>query len=176
MLANKQEAVQTKTLASANGGVVKKERLTIDWFAKVVSEFRAEVSELQEAQSNTTRTLQQRNRCGEDLLELRDDFNKLNLELSALRLHQDTLDQSIKELQAEAIQHDDDIRRSQLQVSGLFVWHFVISFSSFVMIQLKSTNRTRSDRSTGVASWFCAEVAFIATYIYIIWYCTYILD
>lgn len=94
-----------------------KERLTIDWFSKVITEFRAELSELQEVQSNTTRKLQQRNRCEEDLLELRDDFNKLNLELNAIRLHQDTLDQSIKELQAEAIQRDDDFRRSQLQVS-----------------------------------------------------------
>lgn len=120
VLANKQETAQTKT---SDGGAVKKERLTIDWFAKVVNEFRTEVSELQEAQSNTTRMLQQRNRCEEELLEMRDDFNKLNLELSAIRLHQDTLDQSIKELQAEAIQHDEDFSRSQLHVS---VWCYSV--------------------------------------------------
>lgn len=121
MLANRQDTAQAATKPStAVDGASKKERLTIDWFAKVVSEFRAEVAELQESQSNTTRMLQQRNRCEEELLELRDDFKKLNLELSAIRLHQDTLDQSIKELQAEAIQRDDDFRRSQLQVSVVF--------------------------------------------------------
>lgn len=125
-MANRQETAQaaTNTFASAADGAGKKERLTIDWFAKVVHEFRTEVAELQEAQSNTTRMLQQRNRCGEELFELRDDFSKLNLELSAIRLHQNTLDQSIKELQAEAIQRDDDFRRSQLQVSVLFYFSF----------------------------------------------------
>lgn len=94
-----------------------KERLTVDWFSKVITEFRAELSELQEAQNNTTRRLQQRSNCAEDLMELRDDFDKLKLERNAMRLRQDNIELAIKELQAEAIQRDDDFRRSQIQVS-----------------------------------------------------------
>lgn len=96
-----------------------KERLTVDWFSKVITEFRAELSELQEAQNNTTRRLQQRSNCAEDLMELRDDFDKLKLEWNAMRLRQDNIELAIKELQAEAIQRDDDFRRSQIEVSEI---------------------------------------------------------
>lgn len=96
--------------------VSNKERLTVDWFSKVITEFRAELTELQDAQNNTTRRLQQRN-CAEELVELRDDFDKLKLEWNAIRLRQDDIELAIKELQAEAIQRDDDFRRSQIQVS-----------------------------------------------------------
>lgn len=99
--------------------VSNKERLTVDWFSKVITEFRAELTELQEAQNNTTRRLQQRSNCAEDLMELRDDFDKLKLEWNAMRLRQDNIEQAIKELQAEAIQRDDDFRRSQIEVSEI---------------------------------------------------------
>lgn len=102
-----------------SSGVSNKERLTVDWFSKVITEFRAELSDLQEAQNNTTRRMQQRSNCAEDLMELRDDFDKLKLEWNAMRLRQDNIEQAIKELQAEAIQRDDDFRRSQIQVSGI---------------------------------------------------------
>lgn len=100
-------------------GVSNKDRLTVDWFSKVITEFRAELSDLQEAQNNTTRRMQQRSNCAEDLMELRDDFDKLKLEWNAMRLRQDNIEQAIKELQAEAIQRDDDFRRSQIQVSEI---------------------------------------------------------
>lgn len=113
------------TTSHTSPDISNNERLTIDWFSKVIAEFRAELVELQEVQSNTTRRLQQRNQCGEELLELRDDFGKLKLESNAIQLHQDNLDQAIKELQAEAIQRDEDFRRSQLQVSEKsFFFHF----------------------------------------------------
>lgn len=99
-----------------SSNVSNKERLTVDWFSKVITEFRAELTELQDAQNNTTRRLQQRN-CAEELVELRDDFDKLKLEWNAIRLRQDDIELAIKELQAEAIQRDDDFRRSQIQVS-----------------------------------------------------------
>lgn len=99
-----------------DSSVSNKERLTVDWFSKVITEFRAELTELQDAQNNTTRRLQQRN-CAEELVELRDDFDKLKLEWNAIRLRQDDIELAIKELQAEAIQRDDDFRRSQIQVS-----------------------------------------------------------
>lgn len=107
--------------SAVHSTVSNKERLTVDWFSKVITEFRAELTELQEAQNNTTRRLQQRN-CAEEMVELRDDFDKLKLEWNALRLRQDNIELAIKELQAEAIQRDDDFRRSQIQVSST---HFI---------------------------------------------------
>lgn len=97
--------------------VSNKERLTIDWFTKAVAEIRAELAELQEASSNTSRQLQQRNQCAEAIIELQKDFDQLKLEANAMRLRQDSMDQAIKELQSEAIQRDEDYRRSQLHVS-----------------------------------------------------------
>lgn len=107
---------QSPGSSHAGANVSNKDRLTVDWFSKVIAEFRAELTELQDAQNNTTRRLQQRN-CAEELVELRDDFDNLKLEWNALRLRQENLEQSVKELQAEAIQRDDDFRRSQIQVS-----------------------------------------------------------
>lgn len=103
-----------------------KERLTIDWLTKVIAEFRSELSELQEAQSNMTRHFQQRNQCAEELVELRDEFDKLKLEWNAVHSRQDNLDLAIKELQAEALQRDEDFHRSQLQVSSFLFFriHF----------------------------------------------------
>lgn len=107
---------QSPSSTHAEANVSNKDRLTVDWFSKVIAEFRAELTELQDAQNNTTRRLQQRN-CAEELVELRDDFDKLKLEWNALRLRQENLEQSVNELQAEAIQRDDDFRRSQIIVS-----------------------------------------------------------
>lgn len=109
---------QSSNSIYTGSNVSNKERLTVDWFSKVIAEFRAELTELQDAQNNTTRRLQQRN-CAEELVELRDDFDKLKLEWNAIRLRQENLEQTVKELQAEAIQRDDDFRRSQIQVSTL---------------------------------------------------------
>lgn len=105
----------TPVIAGAGGS--SKERLTIDWFTQSIAEIRSELAELQEASSNTSRHLQQRNQCAEDIAELRDDFGKLKLEFGAMRMRQETIDQAIKDLQAETIQRDEDIRRSQSHVS-----------------------------------------------------------
>ncbi|XP_055311065.1 protein scabrous-like isoform X2 [Sitodiplosis mosellana] len=105
---------QSSSSTHAGSNVGNKERLTVDWFLKVIAEFRAELTELQDAQNNTTRRLQQRN-CAEELVELRDDFDKLKLEWNAIRLRQENLEQTMKDLQTEAIQRDDDFRRSQIQ-------------------------------------------------------------
>lgn len=109
---------QSPSSTHTGSNVGNKERLTVDWFSKVIAEFRAELTELQDAQNNTTRRLQQRN-CAEELVELRDDFDKLKLEWNAIRLRQESIEQTMKELQTEAIQRDDDFRRSQIQVSIL---------------------------------------------------------
>lgn len=109
--------MQNSQLSSSIGASInKKDRLTVDWFSKVIAEFRAELTELQDAQNNTTRRLQQRN-CAEELVELRDDFDKLKLEWNAIRLRQENIEQSIRDLQAEAIQRNEDFRRIQIQVS-----------------------------------------------------------
>lgn len=104
--------------------VNKKERLTIDWFTQAIAEIRGELAEIQEVSSNTSLRLQQRNQCSEDIIELRDDFSKLKLEYSTIRLRQETLDQAVRELQADAIQREEDVRRSQHQVSFGFVFLF----------------------------------------------------
>lgn len=101
-----------------------KERLTIDWFTQSIAEIRGELAELQEASSNTSRHLQQRNQCAEDIAELRDDFAVLKLEFGAMRMRQETIDQAIKDLQAETIQRDEDFRRSQSHVSYNSADHF----------------------------------------------------
>lgn len=93
-----------------------KERLTIDWISQAITEIRGELAELQEASSNTSRHLQQRNQYIENIAELREDFDKLKLELGALHMRQETIDYAVKELQSEAIQRDEDYRHSQLQV------------------------------------------------------------
>lgn len=111
-----------------------KERLTVDWFSKVIAEFRAELTELQDVQNNTTRRLQQRSNCAEDLVEMRDDFDKLKLEWNAIRLRQENLEQTVKELQAEAIQRDDDFRRSQIQVSNKSNWIILFYVDSHICI------------------------------------------
>lgn len=103
--------------ATVGSGSGNKERLTIDWFTQAVAEIRGELAELQEASSNTSRHLQQRNQCTEEIAELRDDFAKLKLEFGAMRMRQETIDQAIKELQAETVQRDEDFRRSQSHVS-----------------------------------------------------------
>lgn len=111
--------MKSAPVVSVSGGS-SKEHLTINWFTQAVAEIRGELAELQEASSNTSRHLQQRNQCAEDISELRDDFGKLKLEFGAMRMRQETIDQAIKELQAETIQREEDFRRSQSHVSCHF--------------------------------------------------------
>lgn len=125
-----------------------KERLTVDWFSKVITEFRAELTELQEAQNNSTRRLQQRN-CAEDMVELREDFDKLKLEWNSIRLRQDDIEVAIKELQAEAIQRDDDFRRSQIQVS--LISYTLTHLQPFFMYMICCTNEHKQ-------IWFNVEI------------------
>lgn len=116
---------QSPSSTHVGSNVSNKERLTVDWFSKE----RAELTELQDAQNTTIGRLQQHN-CAEDLVELRDDFDKLKLEWNAIRLRQENLEQAIKELRAEAIQRDDDFRRSQIQVSTLSKYLNIIFYSN----------------------------------------------
>lgn len=143
---NDDATIVTPPISSISGN---KERLTIDWITKVIAEFRSELSELQESQSNITRRFQQRNQCAEELVELRDEFDKLKLEWNAVHLRQDNLEQAIKELQAEAIQRDDDFRRSQLQVStfSFFFSSIFCKFCDFIQIaSIKTKQANENER------------------------------
>lgn len=85
-----------------------------------ITELRNELAELQEATSNTSRMLHQRNQYTEDIIELKEDFSKFKLELGALKMRQENTERIVKELRAEAIQTADDFRRSRLHVSKFF--------------------------------------------------------
>lgn len=99
-----------------------KERLTIEWLSQSIAELRAELSELQEASSNTSRSLQQRNTVLEDITELRTEFEKLKLDLTAMKQRQEETNKIVRELRNEAIQSADDVRKSRLHVSFLIVF------------------------------------------------------
>ena len=104
-----------------------KERLTVEWLSQAITELRSELSELQEVTNNTTRSLQQRNQFVEDIAELRTDFQKFKLDLQALKLRQEATDKIVQELRSEAIQINEDFRRSRLHVSVSFQL-FLLSF------------------------------------------------
>lgn len=93
------------------------ERLTIDWLSQSITELRTELVELQEATSNTSRILQQRNQYSEEIIELKEELTKFRLELNALKMRQENTEKIAKELRAEAIQTAEDFRRSRLHVS-----------------------------------------------------------
>lgn len=110
---------EVKMLNRANKPSSTKEHLTVDWLSQSITELRSEVSELQEASSNTSRHLQQRNIVLEDIAELRTDYAKLQLELIGLRERQDETDKIVHELRNEAIQSADDLRKNRLHVSEI---------------------------------------------------------
>lgn len=91
-----------------------KDRLTVEWFSQTVSELRSELAEVQEATSNTSRILQQRTIVQEQIGELQDDFHKMRLSLEALKMRQENTERIVKELRAEAMQSDEELRRSHI--------------------------------------------------------------
>lgn len=128
-----------------------KERLTIDWFTQSIAEIRGELAELQEASSNTSRHLQQRNQCAEDVAELRDDFAKLKLEFGSMRMRQETIDEAIKELQADTIQREEDFRHSQSHVSCNF--HQFDFINIFIASNKKEKKKKKNGRRATVDRW-----------------------
>lgn len=48
----------------------------------------------------------------EDVVELKNEFTKLKLEIEALKLRQESTERLVKELQSEAVQRDEDLRKS----------------------------------------------------------------
>lgn len=68
----------------------------------------------------------------EDVLELRNDFTKLKLEIEALKHRQESTEQLVKELQSEAVQRDEDVRKSTKLLSkvscSLKIIYFFLRF------------------------------------------------
>ena len=63
----------------------------------------------------------------EDVSELKSDFNKIKLELEALRLRQETTERVVKELRSDAIQRNRKMKVhgkvSQYIFFYLFIFH-----------------------------------------------------
>lgn len=127
-----------------------KERLTVDWFSKVITEFRAELSDLQEAQNNTTRRMQQRSNCAEDLMELRDDFDKLKLEWSAMRLRV-------------------RVRLGEFHSKCLEYWHKEIVCNSFYGVRPFRQSRAAS-HSAGITGHRTEHMRRVQATSHLLWY------
>lgn len=107
ILVFRQEIKAIRKASSSN-----KERLTVEWLSESITELRTELSELQEASSNASRNSNRPSAVQEDLFELRNDFTKLKLEIEAIKLRQESTERLVKELQSEAVQRDEDLRKS----------------------------------------------------------------
>uniref|UniRef100_A0A182JEB5 Uncharacterized protein n=1 Tax=Anopheles atroparvus TaxID=41427 RepID=A0A182JEB5_ANOAO len=89
-----------------------KERLTVQWLSQSISEIRSELAELQGSFGGGSKDAQFRNQLLEDLSTLRNEFGTAKLELESLRSRQEKTEVLVRELQEEAVQSADDIRRS----------------------------------------------------------------
>ncbi|XP_050091218.1 protein scabrous [Anopheles aquasalis] len=106
--------------ADVNGlrehGSASKERLTVQWLSQSMAELRSELAELQQTVGGGTggpsKEAQFRNQLLEDLGALRSELGSARLELEALRSRQEKTEVLVRELQEEAVQSADDLRRS----------------------------------------------------------------
>ncbi|XP_053674427.1 protein scabrous [Anopheles nili] len=89
-----------------------KERLTVQWLSQSISEIRTELAELQGSFGGGSKDAQFRNQMLEDLSTLRSELGTAKLELESLRSRQEKTEVLVRELQEEAVQSADDIRRS----------------------------------------------------------------
>lgn len=118
-----------------------KERLTIDWFSQTVTELRSELAELQQASSNASRSMQQHNSVvREEVAEMKNEFRRVNLELSALKVRQETTERIVKDLRADAIEYGSDNKRAKVSEHVLYVcFIFLFRFPprcTFMVIRL----------------------------------------
>lgn len=67
---------------------------------------------------------------------MRNDFTKLKLEIEALKLRQESTERLVKELQSEAVQRDEDLRKSTKLLSKVSCSLKKINFISFVFISI----------------------------------------
>lgn len=109
------------------GASLNKEHLTTQWLSESITELRNEVAELQESQVNVTRTLMQtRTTLTEEINEMKDELATVRLEMKASRERQQKTDYVVKELQDEAIQHVEDVKKYMIRhkdsVSTTFIY------------------------------------------------------
>uniref|UniRef100_A0A182FET8 Uncharacterized protein n=1 Tax=Anopheles albimanus TaxID=7167 RepID=A0A182FET8_ANOAL len=98
-------------------GSASKERLTVQWLSQSMAELRSELAELQQMvgggpSGGPSKEAQFRNQLLEDLGALRSELGGARLELEALRSRQEKTEVLVRELQEEAVQSADDLRRS----------------------------------------------------------------
>lgn len=84
----------------------------MQWLSQSIAEIRSELAELQGSFGGGSKDAQFRNQLLEDLSTLRADFGTAKLELESLRSRQEKTEVLVRELQEEAVQSADDIRRS----------------------------------------------------------------
>lgn len=117
-----------------------KERLTIDWFSQTVTELRSELAELQQASSNASRSMQQHNSVvREEVAEMKNEFRRVNLELSALKVRQETTERIVKDLRADAIEYGSDNKRAKVSEHVLYMcvlYSFFPRGTTFMVIRL----------------------------------------
>lgn len=95
-----------------NGG---KERLTVQWLSQSIAELRKELAEVQQISSETSRESVQRSLAHEDLQEAKAELQTLKLEVESLRSRQETTELQLVEMQTEAQQSVEDLRKSMLK-------------------------------------------------------------
>lgn len=97
------------------GASLNKEHLTVQWLSESITELRNEVAELQESQTNVTRTMQQRTPVIEEINEMKDEIATIHLEMKAERARIEKTEHAVKELRDEAIQHVEDVRKYMMR-------------------------------------------------------------
>lgn len=96
-----------------------KEHLTTKWLSESITELRNQIAELQESQANVTRSIQQRTPVAETISEMKEDIAAIRLEIKAIRERQSKTEDTLKELQDEAIQHVEDVKKYIIQNKNL---------------------------------------------------------
>lgn len=118
-----------------DGGLANKERLTVQWLTKSITELRNELSELQDSSNKITRDLQQKNQILDDISGLRTDFQNVRLELESLRTRQETSEVLVKELRDELAQNAEDMQKAfdRLFINQVGLWKFILIFYVYFM-------------------------------------------
>lgn len=92
-----------------------KERQTVQWLSESIKELRKEVAEVQHISSESSRESVQRSLAHEELHEMRTELHTLKLEVESLRSRQEKAELQMVDMQAEAQQSVEDLRKSMLK-------------------------------------------------------------
>ena len=92
-----------------------KERVAVKWVAQSIGELRRQMAEVQQLSSDSSRESVQRSLGHEELQEAKAELQSLRLEVQSLRSRQEALEGQLVEVQTEAQQSLQDLRRSMLE-------------------------------------------------------------